>query len=172
VNEVEQAPPPGLEGIPVRPASKPSRVPLYIWSGIALFCLVMFGAALGIYLWSHDRFSSQDLKKATQVKINYVLKGNQRKSIVVSDPTELKALLDALQITDTQPGPPPMTNNTGSLEFTLADGSMARIAFLAPNQLERANWGWIFVTPTFHRKVNDIISRAEKKPIDIMRIDN
>jgi hypothetical protein len=171
MSEVEQAPPPGPEKLPARPPSKPSRAPLYIWTGIALFCLVMFGSALGIFLWSSDRFSSKDLKRATALKINYVLKGNVKKSLTVNDPAEVKGLLDALEITDTMMGPQSPTN-AGTVEFTLPDGNVAVIRFISPTQLDREKWGWLYVTPRFHRKVNEALSAAEKRPIDIMRIDN
>jgi hypothetical protein len=172
VSEVGQAPPAGAEGLPDRPPSKPSRLPRFLWAGIALFCLVMFGSALALFLWSRDAFSSKDLLKAQSVKITYLMKGKQTKSVVVNDPAELKALLDALKITDTQPGQPWTMQITGSVEFTLPDGTVARTMFVSQRQLERTGWGQVMVEPDFYRKVNEIATRAEGKPIDIMRVDN
>lgn len=171
MSQVEQSPPPGPEGAPARPPSRPSRAALYIWAGIALFCLVMFGAALGLFLWSRDRFNSKDLKQATALKITYVLKGNVRKSLAVNDPAEVKQLLDALEITDAMMGPQ-SNMNAGSVDFTLRDGQVATVQFLSQTQLDRARWGWMYVTPQFYHKVNELLSRTEKRPIDIMRIDN
>jgi hypothetical protein len=172
VSEVGPAPPAGAEGLPVRPPSKKSRLPLVIWAGIAIFCLVMFGTALGLFLWSRKAFSSEDLKTASSVKVNYLLKGNQTKSVVVNDPAELRALLDALKITDTQPGQPWTMQITGTVEFSLPDGTVARTMFVSQRQLERTGWGQVMVEPDFYRKVNEIATRAEGKPIDIMRVDN
>jgi hypothetical protein len=172
VSEVGQVPPAGAEGLSDRPPSKPSRVPLYIWAGIALFCLVMFGSALGLYLWSRKAFSSEDLKTAKSVKINYVLKGNKVKVVVVNDPAELQALLDALTITDTQTGQQWAIQVAGSVEFTLPDGTVAQTTFVSQRQLDRTGWGQVLVEPDFYRKVNEIATRAEGRPIDVMRVDN
>jgi hypothetical protein len=157
---------------PDRPPSRPSRVPLFIWSGIALFCLVMFGGALGLYLWSRDEFESKDLKKATAFKITYVVKGTQTKTIDVTDPAAVQGLVDALQITETRMGPQFTPPNKAAVEFILPDGKTARITFVNPTQLDRMNWGMIMVTPAFYQKVNDTASKAEGKPIDIMRNNN
>ena len=173
MSEVKQAPPSqGPEGIPGRPPSRPSRVPLYIWSGIALFCLVMFGAALGIFLWSREALSSKDLKKATAIKITYVLKGNRTKSVDVNDPAEVKKLLDALEIGETQMGSQFTQTNGASVDFTLPGGKSASVKFMNQSQLERVDWGWLYVSPAFYQKVNEVISRAEGRKIDIMRMDN
>lgn len=172
MSEVQQAAPQGPEGVPVRPPSPPSRVALYIWAGIALFCLVMFGAALGLFLWWREAFTSKDLKTATELRITYVLKGNKAKSVVVNDPAEVKKLLDALEITDTQTGMFFGINSAGGVDFTLPKGKVAGIKFVSPTQLDRMGWGQVYVTPTFYRQVNEAASRAEGRPIDIMRADN
>jgi len=155
--------------LPARPPSRSSRVPLFIWGGIALFCLVTFGSALGLYLWSRDEFESKDLKTATAFKITYVVKGNLTKTVEVTDPAAVKGLLDALDITDTQMGPQFSTNSGAAVDFTLPDGKSARIRFVSQTQPDRMGWGMIMVTPTFYHKVNETASKAEGKPIDIMR---
>jgi hypothetical protein len=160
------------EGIPVRPASKPSRVPLMIWSGIALLCLVLFGSALALFLWSREAFGSKDLKKATAVKITYYVRGGQVKSVHVNDPAELKGLLDALEITDTNSRIQYGLANQGSVDFTLPDGTNARVMFVNKTQLDRSNWGRIDVTPAFYEKVNEIATRAEGRPVDILKTNN
>jgi hypothetical protein len=172
VSEVGQAPPSGAEGVPVRPPSPKSRVPLFIWVGIALFCLAMFGAALALYLWSREAFSSKDLKQAKSVTISYVLRGNRTKTVVVNDPAELQPLLDALKIIDTQPGLNYGLTQGGAVEFTLPDGTVAQARFVNQNLLDRTRWGGVLVEPGFYRKVNEIATRAEGKPIDVMRVDN
>jgi hypothetical protein len=171
VSEVGQAPPSGAEGVPVRPPSPPSRVPLYIWAGIAVLCLALFGAALGLYLWSREAYSSKDLKRATSVKINYVLRGNRPKSVVV-DGAELQALLDALVITEAHPGIHYGLSTGGTVDFTLPDGAVAQTRVMSQTALDRTNWGQVQVEPGFYRKVNEIATRAEGKPIDVMRVDN
>jgi hypothetical protein len=172
VSEVGQAPPSGAEGVPVRPPSQPSRVPLMIWCGIAVFCLAMFGAALVLWLWSRDALSSKDLKTATSVTITYQLKGNKTKSVVVNDPVELKALLDTLTITDTQTGAHYALTSGGGVDFTLPNGTVAKTMFVNQTQLYRTNWGLIIIGPDFYRKVNEIATRAEGRPIDVSRVDN
>jgi hypothetical protein len=171
MSEIQQAPPQSYDPIPVRPPSRPSRVPLYIWVGIGLFCLVMFGSALGLFLGTREAFSSKDLKKATSLKINFVLKGNVTKTLVVNDPAEVNRLLDALTITDTQMGPQ-SKNSGGTVEFTLGNGKVAVVQFMSQTQLNRDDWGWVYVTMEFYRAVNDTLSRTEGRKIDIMRNDN
>jgi hypothetical protein len=172
VSEVGQAPPSGAEGVPVRPPSPPSRVSLFIWVGIAVLCVALFGAALALYLWSREAFSSKDLKRATSVTISYTLKGNRVKAVVVNNPAELQALLDALEITDTQPGIHYGLNTGGAVEFTLPGGSVAHTRFVTQTQLDRTDWGQVKVEAGFHRRVNEIATRAEGKPIDVMKVDN
>ena len=171
MSQVEPVSSPGPESLPARPPSKPSRVPLLIWGGIALFCLVMFGSALGLYLWSRDEFGSQDLKKATAFRITYVVKGNY-KTVDVTDPAAVKGLVDALDMTDTVMGPQYSTSNNAGVDVTLPNGKSARLKFVNQTQLDRANWGMIMVTPSFYHKVNETASNAAGKPIDILKTDN
>jgi hypothetical protein len=172
VSKVEPLSSPGPEPLPARPPSKPSRVPLLIWGGVALFCLVMFGSAIVLYLWSREEFESRDLKKATAFRITYVLKGNQVKTVEVTDPAAVKGLVDALEITQTQMGPQFSTSNQAAVDVTLPGGKSARLKFVSQTQLDRMNWGMLMVTPSFYRKVNETASKAEGKPIDILRVDN
>lgn len=164
--------PEGPELLPARPPSPPSRAPRVIWAGIALFCLLMFGAAVCVFLWSREMTGSRDLKKATSLTIGYTLKGRTAKSVTVSDPAEVRDLLDALEITETRPGwfggPSPL----GWVEFVLPDGTVARAVFVSPTQLDRANWGQVFVTRRFYEKANDVASQAEGRRIDLLKPDN
>ena len=161
------------EVLPARPPSQPSRLALLIWAGVALFCLVMFGSALGLYLWSRERFESKDLKQATAFKITYVLKGNRTKTVEVTDPAAVQGLVDALEITSTQMGPYYAgTNNQAAVDVTLPDGRSAHLVFMTQTQINRTGWGIIMTTPAFYRKINEAASKAEGKPIDILRVDN
>jgi hypothetical protein len=162
VSEAGQTYPP--EGLPARPPSEPSRVPRLIWAGIALFCLLMFGGALGLFLWSRQVGGSRDLKRATSLTISYTVKGAQQKSIAVSDPAEVRDLLDALEITDTQSGLFAAQSAPG--------GKSARVVFVGPTVLDRSNWGQVHVTRRFYDKVCDVASKAEGRKIDILRSDN
>ncbi len=158
--------------VPARPPSPPSRLPLAIWAVIAVFCLIMFGTALGLFLWSRDSLGSRDLKKATAIKITYALKAGTTKSVEITDPAAVKDLLDALVITDARSGVQYGINSRSSVEFTLANGEVTRIVFVDNTQLDRANWGAVFVTPAFRQKVNEAATRTEGRPIDILRQDN
>ncbi|HKI31468.1 MAG TPA: hypothetical protein VKA46_06345 [Gemmataceae bacterium] len=175
MSKVAQVSPQGSSATPARPPSPPSRAPLFIWSGVALFCLLMFGSALGLFLWSREAFSSKDLKTATSLKINYLLAGMKpaaTKTVVVNDPAEVRTLLDALEITDSRMGPQWGISNQGSVDFTLADGTIAHATFVNRTQLDRANWGQVYVTDAFYRKVNEAATRAEGRPIDVMKVNN
>jgi len=177
VSEAGQASPQGFEAIPARPPSAPSRVPHFIWAGIALLCLVLFGTALGLFLWSRDRFSSKDLKTATSLTVGYTLKNGVGKSITVSDPAEVRALLDALDITGTRPGamsgPNAAGGQPGWVDFVLPDATVVRCHFFFnPNTLVRDNWGQVYVMPSFYQKVCDVASRAEGRRIDVMSPNN
>jgi hypothetical protein len=172
MNEETQAPPEGPDLLPSRPPSPPSRVPRLIWAGIALFCLLMFGAAVAVFLWSREATGSRDLKKATSLTISYTLKGNQAKSVTVSDPAEVRDLLDALEITGTQPGMFMGLKPAGRVDFVLPDGTVARTTFADKTDLDRANWGQVYVTPRFYEKVCDVASKTEGRKIDVLRMDN
>jgi hypothetical protein len=172
VSHTESVSPETFPPLPVRPPSKPSRAPWFIFSGIALFCLLMFGAALALFLWSREKFDSKDLKKATSIEIAYMVKSPQTKTVTINDPATVKRLLDALDIINTQPGAQVALTNQPYLIFHLAGGKQARLVFVNQQQIDRANWGLLYVTPTFYQKVNEELSRAEGKPIDIMRPNN
>ncbi len=130
MSEVGQAPPSGVDQLPARPPSEPSRVPLFIWVGIAVFCLLTFGAAVGMYLWWCEAWSAKDLKQATSVKISYVTRRNQVESVAVEG-AELQALLDSLKVTDTQPGGIRFAlTSGGAVDFTLPDGKVAQTRFV------------------------------------------
>ena len=172
MSEVGPAPQPGADEVPVRPPSKPSRLPLFIWIGIAVFCLVTLSAALALFVWSRKAFSSEDLKQATSIKIVYVLRGNRTEEVVVDDPADLKSLLDALVISEAEMAPVFQPNLAGTVVFTLPGGKVAETTFGSRTQLNRTNWGYVIVSPDFYHKVNEIARRAKGRPIDIMKLDN
>ncbi len=155
-----------------RPPSRPSRLPLLICGGIALLCLVLFGTALVLFLWSRDEFDSRDLKKATAFRITYVVQGNQTKTVEVSDPAAVRELANALDITDTIMGAQFAAPNKAAVDVTLPNGRSARLTIISPTQIDRMGWGAIMVTPSFYRKVNEAASKAAGKSIDLLRVDN
>lgn len=172
MSQVEPVSSPSPEPLPARPPSQPSRLPLFIWGGIALFCLLMFGSAIALFLWSRGEFESRDLKKATAFRITYVLKGNQVKTVDVTDPTAVQGLVDALDITSTQMGAQFSTSNQSAVDVTLPGGKSAHLTFVTQTQIDRRGWGMLMITPSFYRKVNEAASQAAGKPIDILRVDN
>ncbi len=169
---VESISPENFPPLPVWPPSKPSRAPWFVFAGIAVFCLIMFGAAVALFLWSRARFESKDLKKATAIDITYMVKGVPSKTVVVNDPAAVKRLIDALDIISTQPGAQVKMVNQPELIFHLPDGKQARVIFVNQQQLDRSNWGLLYVAPAFYHKVNEELTRAEGKPIDILKPNN
>jgi hypothetical protein len=160
------------EPIPVRPPSAPSRAPRLIWAGIALLCLVLFGSALGLFLWSYNRYNSKDLKKATSLTINYSLKNRKSGSVTVTDPAEVRALLDALDVTRAYPGVVMNFKAAGWVVFVLPDGTEARCDIFNQTSLNRVNWGQLNVKPSFYQKACDAASKAEGRRIDLMSFNN
>jgi hypothetical protein len=154
------------------PPPEPERAPRWPWILIALFTLGMFAAALGVFLWSRERASSKDLKRATAVQINYVANG-KIKALQVTDPAELRDLLDSLEIVSTDPGRWAInTISAGSVDFTLRDGGAAHVVFDSATQLNREDWGQITLTDRFYKKVNSFATKAEGRPIDILNKNN
>jgi hypothetical protein len=152
------------------PPPEPERAPRWPWILIALFTLGMFAAAIGVFLWSREMASSRDLKRATAVKINYVANG-KLKSLNVTDPAEVRDLLDSLEIKDTNGGWW-QSGSPGSIDFTLRDGTVAHVLFDSAIQLNRQEWGQVIVTDKFHKKVNALATKAEGRPIDILNKNN
>jgi hypothetical protein len=151
-----------------------NHVALVIWSVVAGFSLLMFASALGVFLWWHKALSSEDLKTATALRINYLVsnpRGPITKTIEVKDPVEVQKLLDALEITSTHRGRWWSKSNQGSVDFILPDGTIEHAMFVDSNQLERMNWGEVIISDAFYHRVNEVASRAEGKPIKITQVN-
>jgi hypothetical protein len=168
VSQAESASP-SFPPLPVRLPTKPSRAPWVILGVIVVFCLLTFGGALALYLWSRERFESKDLFKATSIEITYHVKSPLTKTVVVNDPAAVKRMIDALSIISMQPGAQVALASPTYVVLHLPDGKQARLTFVSQTQLDRANWGMLYVSPAFYQKVNEEASRIEGKPIDIMR---
>jgi hypothetical protein len=163
-------------------ASEGGRTARLIRIGLVLLALCFFSGSLGTYLWFRHLSSSADLKRATGLRIGYTVKGTppqkpwtrnpNLKWIEVSDPTQVKELLDALQIVRTEVGMYMGLSPTGSVEFRMPDGSVILVNIAGPTHLDRVNWGQVYVEPEFYHKVNEVASKAEGRKIDVMRQDN
>jgi hypothetical protein len=109
------------------------------------------------------------LRQATAIRIGYTV-GEQRRHVTVSRPEELRRLLDALTVTSTiRRTDFPSWQARGSADFTLPNGTVLRTVFVYNDQLERLHWGRLYVTQDFYRKICDLLTREEGRPIDVLK---
>jgi hypothetical protein len=143
------------------------------WSAFLALCLLLALAAglRGLLLARGLAPLSQEaaLRQATAVRIGYTVQ-KQKKFLTVSSPEELRELLDSISVVSTVKG----TTYTwwqaqGTADFTLQDGSVLKTMFIYNNQLERNQWGHLYLKADFHEKVCALISRVEGKPIDVLK---
>jgi hypothetical protein len=143
------------------------------WSAFLALCLLL-GLAAGLrwfLLWWGFVPASQEaiLRQATAVRIGYTVH-KQRKFVTVSSPGELRELLDSIRVTNAAKGAAfPWLSPHGTAEFTLPDGTVLQTFFIYNNQLERSQWGHLYLKTDFYEKVCALVSRAEGKPIDVLK---
>jgi hypothetical protein len=152
----------------------PSLPLVCVWSATGVLGVLIAFVWLGLFFWPGPLFQSSDLKTATSVEITYELAGKRRKSVVVDDPAELRELLAALEITRVEKGDEIMAESKkgNAVDFTLPGGTVRHAAFVSATVLDRQGWGLVCLTPRFYEKVCELASRAEGRPIDVLRNDN
>ncbi len=150
------------------PAHEDERgLPRWVGRTLLLVCLALFASTAGVFAYLRTVGNSADLKKATSLTLYYTLKPQTLKRVEVTDPAQVKDLLDALDITHTDPGMVYGIKPVGYVEFRLPDRTF-RCNFFSKTQLDRANWGQVYVSPRFYEKVCDVASRAEGRRIDVL----
>jgi hypothetical protein len=111
-----------------------------------------------------------EFQSAKSVKIEYRING-QEKSLKVSDPKQVKEILDTISIHHTDDRAPGwIVFNT--VTFNLPSDKEIRV-FLAKTQiLDRPDSGLIYLNDTkFYDKINEIGTKEEGRKIDVL-VDN
>jgi len=57
----------------------------------------------------------------------------------------------------------------GSVDFLIPPQKEINAKFVSPTQIELENWGQIYIRDEFYEKICAIVSKAEGKPIDILK---
>lgn len=107
-------------------------------------------------------------RNATAVTLRYTVK-YQAKTITITDPDEVQTLVSAFHVTRTLKGHSWPTPTNGGADFVLADGSVIQTRFHQPMLLERTQWGGLSLTSEFYERVCAVLSRAEGRPIDVLK---
>lgn len=143
------------------------------WSAFLALCLLL-GLSAGVRglfrSWGVAPLSQESaLRQAMALRIGYTV-DRQRRSITVSDPEELRGLLDSLAITNSVKGMAyPGWKAQGTVDFILADGTVLPSLFIYNTQLERTQWGHLYVKKDFYDRVCALLTRVERKPIDVLK---
>jgi hypothetical protein len=112
------------------------------------------------------------LKQATALTVAYV-SGGKLKSLTISQPEQLQELFAVLDLRhDTNRrdeilavnGPGPPFGGTGQVTFHFPDRSTRQMYFRGPNWLEDRE-----VNPRFYAKLCEYVSRAEGRPVQLLR---
>ncbi len=109
-----------------------------------------------------------DLQIATSVEIIYMV-GGKEKSLKITKAEEVKPLVDAIEITKTTKGEQAALDPFGQVIFGLPGGGTIKTMFVEADQLDRARWGQVYLNDKFYKKVCEIASKAEGKPIDVLK---
>ena len=148
------------------------RAPRWAWLTLALLAAASLAGSVAVYARLRQVTSSADLKRATALTLHYTAKNLAMKSVRVDDPAQVRALLDALEITGTNYGYPWNNKGAARVDFDLPGGTTARCNFMTATHLERDGWGWVHTTPRFHQKLCEIVSQAEGRRIDVLNAAN
>jgi hypothetical protein len=139
---------------------------------VLLFCcLVALGAGVRFLLFSTGwvlRDQGDLLRRATSVTIGYSVQ-QQKKSLTVSNPEELQEILTNLHVTNARKGAHLTWKAASTVDFAMGDGTVIKTAFVRKNQLDRSDWGQLFVDPRFHEKLCEVVSKTEGKPVDVLK---
>ena len=82
---------------------------------------------------------------------------------------EVQAILANLHVTRARKGPQLTWKAASTVDFSMGDGTVIKTAFIRNTQLDRSNWGQLFVDPRFHQKVCEVVSKTEGKTLDILK---
>jgi len=136
---------------------------------LILVCLIL---ALGMSVrWATLVFRlsppQTEYKKAVQLTITYQV-GSKKKQIVISNPTEVKFILDGIRPyrrdESTSSGVPP---NSCTVDFHFANGEVIQ-TIVNNGSLERPNWERMY-TPEFYNRLQNTVSRLEGRAIDLSK---
>jgi hypothetical protein len=143
------------------------------WSAFLALCLMLglAGVVRGLLLLWATVPASQEaaLRQATMVRIGYTVH-KQRKYHTVSNPDELRDLLDGISVVNSSKGSTfSWLSPNGTVEFTFRDGAVLQAVFVYNNQLQRPQWGHLYLKTDFYDKVCVLLSRVEGRPIDVLQ---
>lgn len=129
-----------------------------------------------VFLVGCGEHKAANLKNARTLAVEYVIrepatKSEIRKQIVIREPEKLRPILEAVNIQSEHPGVQASLTGFNSLTFTFADGTEVKAAFVEPTYIDRFRWGQIILDRKFYDKINEVLSKQEGRPIDVLKIN-
>ena len=112
--------------------------------------------------------SSLEFDNATSLTIGYML-DDERHEFTIADPSEVRAILDAIEVTRTRPGVQVGFDPFGWVDFHFDDHPTIKTIFVHANHLDRAHWGQVELTHRFYDAVNAAATRHAGRPIDVVK---
>jgi hypothetical protein len=134
--------------------------PTSLWfSELSMFTLTLL-------LCQVDLKECESLKNAKAMKIQYYVK-TELKTLLVEAASDLKQLTAGLQLEDADKGAQAGAALILGVTFVLPDGKEVKTMFLTRTQLDRSDWGQIYLkNTTFYEKVTALVGKKEGTPFD------
>jgi hypothetical protein len=109
-----------------------------------------------------------ELSSAQALRISYTI-DNKTKALTLNEPSEVQPILRAFAITGEERKIDVRFFPLGSVDFLIPPQKEINAKFVSPTQIELENWGQIYIRDEFYEKICAIVSKAEGKPIDILK---
>jgi hypothetical protein len=109
-----------------------------------------------------------DLLTAVGLRVGYTV-SNKTKVLTISEPDEVKSVLASLTVTGEEKKLDVKFFPLGTVDFLLADQKVLSTKLVSPTHIEKDDWGQIYVTDGFYEKICEVVSKAERKPMDVLK---
>jgi hypothetical protein len=110
-----------------------------------------------------------DLSKAKTLKIIYTLK-RERKSLTIDDEKQIRQIISTIDVESTDKGIFLFSQRFGIVEITVSDDKTEKLYFDRPAQIERAEFGQLYLKDDkFYKKINEILSKKEGREMDVLK---
>ena len=112
-----------------------------------------------------------DLQQANKLQIDYHVNNQQPKSLVISDPKQVKDIIATVQVRQTWKDVHPAFPDVAVVWFFFpAEEKPFKTKFF-PEPTELATeWGMLYLeSDAFYRKINEVVSKHEGRPVEILK---
>jgi hypothetical protein len=124
----------------------------------------------GYLLWARVVPSDhEDLTEAAWLRINYWSSSRGQASLAVTDPAQVRELLNTLKVRTTNRRryySYSSGSGTVNIEFHFEDGAVIHTQITSSSTLTRNGWGKLTMDPGFYGRIRELIKKADRSWTD------